>query len=253
MQRVLEKISNSPLVFLTGLIFFIGCSHTEKPLPPTPVRSSTDYQIEKHYWEDQKVTKARIDFLNLEDRLLKAESIHVKCSVKSEGVVKADLTGTLSLSTGNIVKMSYLGFFAGQDVSLNLDSNGTTLRGDVNGEVFEMDTPAALNESLIIGLTRMGLLHNLALLSGKSPPDHCHGGILKWIEVSGFKAGVDQSISNNETKSIKFSVWVANEPSADAELWITSNEKIPVQRKQTVRFAGGDMKVIERYQEFDVN
>ena len=47
-------------------------------------------------------------------------------------------------------------------------------------------TPPALNEAIVIGLTRMGHLHNIAVLTGGLPPDHSDGGAADWVRVANF-------------------------------------------------------------------
>jgi len=47
---------------------------------------------------------------------------------------------------------------------------------------FDEPVPPEVREALVIGLTRMGILHNLARLVAGVPPDRASGGVRDWVE-----------------------------------------------------------------------
>ena len=100
-----------------------------------------------------------------------------------------------------------------------------------------------LRESLILGLTRMGLLHNLAKLFSAAGPDHREGGVAEWVQV------VDIYAQRDGTLSMR--LMVADEDGGEAVLRL-DREGLPVLRTQTVEFPSGAMKVTERYARFHV-
>ncbi len=123
-------------------------------------------------------------FFALEQRLLAADTIEVSFQITSEGAVPSSLLGTLVLTRGNVMRLQAKGQFAQRPIDASLDSDGQRLVGGTTPDAIEVDTPPALHEAVVIGLTRMGLLHNLAMLTGDAGPDHAEGGVQDWVRVS---------------------------------------------------------------------
>jgi hypothetical protein len=178
----------------------------------------------------------------LEDRLLAADGIRFEFEVTAEGAIEADLRGMLEASAGE-VRLTAAGSFAGQAVDLTLLADGDRLELGNGPELDRIPTPAYLNEALVIGLTRMGILHNLARLTGGTAPDHAGGGIRDWVTVGAVTADAD---------TIAFDLTVAGEPAGSAALQIDSGGR-PVLRRQTVEFSTGQMRVVERYSAFTID
>jgi hypothetical protein len=111
-------------------------------------------------------------------------------------------------------------------------------------------TPDGLNEAIVIGMTRMGILHNLAQLVGGQPPDHMEGGVRDWARVVAIESSADEDDAGHPLLRFDFGLVVAGQPSGTASLWIDAVSRLPLRREQTVQFASGEMKVIEVY-EFD--
>ena len=99
----------------------------------------------------------------------------------------------------------------------------------------------------MIGLTRMGILHNLALMTAGQAPDHGEGGVREWVTVSDFKGG-KVTDDSREVWVRSFQITVAGAPSGSAALWIDAATGDPLRRSQTVQFETGEMKVIEEYE-----
>jgi len=197
-----------------------------QPAPPSAGDAETDPQR---------------SFDALEVRLLAARSVRVDFHVTAEGAVEVDLTGSLQLVDHDTVSLEASGSFAGQPVDLALTVGaGAFALGNRPHLLPVEDVPEHLEEALLVGLTRMGILHNLARLVSGAPPDHADGGVADWVVVDRF--GVEEGQSG----TINFELTVAGEPSGSASLEIGPNG-YPVVRRQTVQFPVGEMRVVERY------
>ena len=182
-------------------------------------------------------------FVRLEQRLLNADNVCVGFHIESSGAVVSKLTGSARfVRSGNGATVAAKGTFAGKDVDLTLESANGRLRLGRDGQ-HDDATPPALYEALVIGLTRMGLLHNLAMLSAGMPPDHGDGGVQAWVQA-------DRISSEGPDAAVEFTVVVSGQDSGVVNLHIDPRG-LPLLREQTVHFAEGAMHVVERYETFD--
>jgi hypothetical protein len=179
-------------------------------------------------------------FQVLEKGLLAASAVILDFHVIAEGVVEADLRGKLEIRSEQQTRLTASGRFGGQPVSLQLDADGEHYELDNGAGLAMAMRPAYLEEAIIIGLTRMGILHNLARLVGGVPPDHSEGGAGEWVTVDSFTTG------GADAASISFDITVAEQPAGSASLEVDSQGN-PVVRRQTVQFESGEMRVVERY------
>ena len=198
-------------------------------------------QVEVKSKEVSDVSDAQAQFAELEQRLLQAKKISMKISITSSGAVSSSLKGELSLSEPNQAHLDFKGEFAGNPVEIHLNSRGERMFGGSADKSFREDTPPALNEGIVLGLTRMGILHNLAMLSAGAPPDGTDGQIREWVQAQNFS-------TDKATKAIRFEIVVRGTPSGEVELWVDENTGFPKRRKQTVHFPEGDMEVEEVYE-----
>lgn len=183
-------------------------------------------------------TDAAGRYFEVERRLLTADHLVVDFDITSSGAVTTEITGQLRLATGNRLDLRAAGSFGGQDVQLVLRSDGTRLTGSNGTKTIDQGTPKDLNKAVVLGMTRMGLLHNLAVLSGGRPPDRAGGGVTDWISVDSHRAAADDTIT--------FDLSVSGAKTATVTLTLRG-DGLPVHRQQTVRFPGGTMTVRERY------
>ena len=165
-------------------------------------------------------------FEDLETRLLSAGTVTMDYQVTSEGAFEADIEGRLEMTGGGIVRITGVGHFGNQPVALTLDADGSTMTFGNGETISQVDVPAALNEAVITGLTRMGILHNLARLTVTAPPDHGTGGARDWVVASGF---------STDGTAITFDIFVDGQPSGSASL-IVDEKGLPVIRRQLVAF-----------------
>lgn len=184
----------------------------------------------------------------LEARLLRAPAAGIRYTIRAEGVITASLTGTLRLGAGSEVELLARGTFAEAAVTLSLRSDGRRMEGGSGERTFRGGAPPALREALVIGLTRMGLLHNLARLSAGSPPDHAEGGVSEWVRVGEVKGDDAPGLLDAGLVELGFPIFVSGKRSAEATLWMDLASGLPLRREQVVRFPNGEMRVVEEYE-----
>lgn len=175
----------------------------------------------------------------IESRLLRADRVRLSYHVTASGAVDADLRGEL-VTAGDEGTLTARGTFAGGRVRLALRTAGDTYTYGPVGGAVEAPTPAALHEALILGLTRMGILHNLARLTAGAPPEHAGGGVGEWVRVEGLR------VDSTAPVTLQFAVRVADREVGEAVL-VLGPDGLPRIRRQTVRFPEGEMHVVERY------
>ena len=174
----------------------------------------------------------------LETRLLSAEVISLDFHAVAEGAIEVDLHGRLEIEDNKKFILTATGHFANMPMELTLSATDDALSLG-NGESTQaIPRPAALKEAVLIGLTRMGILHNLAMLTAMQPPDHGDGGVQDWVVVDDF--------SLQGTADIHFAITVAGQPAGETTLQLDS-DGLPLLRRQTVKFPDGEMRVTETY------
>ena len=188
----------------------------------------------------------------LENRLVDARSVSFRFQIRAVGAVDATLTGRAVVGPGKTARIVADGSFAGSGAAIRLDADDQSIRGG-NGEArFAKASPPAIAEGLLIGLTRMGLLHNLAVLSAGSPPDRTDGSVRDWVQYAEVALKSEEPVGDTATRRFSFTVVVDGQPSAIAELWVDTATGLPVRRLQVVSFPEGEMRVLEQYSDFVV-
>jgi hypothetical protein len=191
---------------------------------------------------DDSEAPPEVVFETLEGRLLKARNVGIEFQISSSGILEVDLQGTFSMSEDGTIDLAARGDFGSQPVDLVLSTDGDTYRFGSVPDLAEAPVPGHLREALVIGFMRMGLLHNLARLTGNAPPDHAEGGAGEWVGVGPF---LPDTVPGSSTLSFRISV--AGEPAGTASLEV-SPDGYPTIRHQTVQFDAGEMRVLERYE-----
>jgi hypothetical protein len=180
------------------------------------------------------------EFRALEERLLSAGALRFDFHVTAEGVIAADLRGGLEITPGERIRLSASGDFGGQAVELSFRSDAGEMEFGNAADPKTAPAPAHLKEALLIGLTRMGILHNLARLTGARPPDHAEGGVREWVQVGAHARDAAGPAG------MSFDITVAGERAGAAVLEVDSDGR-PVRRRQSVQFPSGEMRVVEEY------
>ena len=182
-------------------------------------------------------------FDQVERGLLDAAFVEIACVVASTGAVSSSLEGSLVIREGREVTLAFTGTFADQAVDVRLESDGDRLTGQAGAVAIDQASPPALVEALVVGFTRMGILHNLARLSAGQIPDRADGGVRDFVQVSGFAR---EENSGQQGQLVRFALRVNGQPSGEASLLI-ADDGVPLQRTQRVAFPQGEMRVFERY------
>lgn len=182
-------------------------------------------------------------FADIESRLMNADSATVHFTAASSGAFAADLKGTLRLGPGNRISLYAAGTFGEDSVTLRLDSDGTRMTGGNGEQNFDRESPKALREAIVVGMTRMGLLHNLARLVAGHPPDRASGGARDWLRADSLRATDDAGSAGT---GLAFDLFVAGTRAASVALTIGEGG-LPIGRTLSVDFPEGTMHVVETY------
>ena len=181
-------------------------------------------------------------FYAVERQLLESDETVVNFHITAEGAFQADLRGRLLLQSGNRAELSAVGTFGPDSVNARLVSDGSEMRYG-NGVELIADTPVGLNESIAVGMTRMGLLHNLVRLVSNEVPDHSDGAVMDWVQVTGLSRIDDGA----DDLGIQFALVVSGTASGTALMRVDDQTGETIIREQTVQFPDGEMLVVERY------
>jgi hypothetical protein len=206
------------LVTVAALVVVIGCGTTApRAAEPAPSPAS------------------RADLASLERTLLDAPAWQADVRVRATGRFTVDLTVTVVAANDNRARIDALGTFDGKPVQVHWVSDGA--RTSTGGA-----TEPHTTEAIVLGMTRMGVLHNVAMLIMGGPgPDHAAGGAREWVVPSGEAASVDGELA--------FGLTVDGKPSGDVVVTTAATPHGPVMtaRRITVHFDEGDMSVEETY------
>lgn len=182
----------------------------------------------------------------LEALLLEDTGVILPFTVEAEGALEVALEGSMQLASGGRARLEAEGSFGGEPVTALLISDGVRMVWVDNGERHEAPAPSHLREGLVLGLSRMGVLHNLARLVSGSPPDATDGTAGEWVQITGpAHAGSDPSEPTGV--AVHFGIVVGGVPAGEATLWMDPQTGVPLLRRQEVSFPGGSMHVTERY------
>jgi hypothetical protein len=186
------------------------------------------------------------ELAQLEARLL-ADGYAVRYTVEAQGAARASIQGLLTVGQDRVT-LKADGSFADTPIAIALQSDGERMRADGGKLRLDLPTAPALAEALSVGLTRMGILHNIAVLMGGRAPDHAEGGVQTWVVARDFTAEpVDAGFEAPATgRPLSFEIVVAKERAGRATLFVDDTDH-PIVRHQVVDFPGGEMRVRETY------
>ncbi|HPG41721.1 MAG TPA: hypothetical protein PLP19_20700 [bacterium] len=225
--------------FSIGLLaVFFGCQKNNTPETSGRISAQTDS------------LRAAALFTALEDSLLAGRTFNAAFDITSQGAIVSSLQGRVALTAAQVDTIIAVGSFSGKEVHLTLKSDGSTMQYGHQNSLNTLPAPLKLNEGILIGFTRMGLLHNLAMLAFGEPPDKTDGAVRQWVTCSGFRFAPDDA--NHPGTGIFFQIYMNNKPVGEATLWLNSQSGLPARRVQTVHFDDGDMQVEEIYSELNL-
>lgn len=197
---------------------------------------------------------------DLERRLLDAERVHLVFEVESRGEVETRLRGVLVVGGDGRALLEAQGTFAGQVGVARVECDGTTLRGSSGTARLEVPCPNALGPALVLGLVRMGVLHNVARAWSAKPPDRAEAAdgqataMDAWVRTVAHRRverPADAPGATDGSDAVGFDIEVDGQAVGDATLHL-DGDGTPTLREQTVRFPGGDMRVLERYESMEI-
>jgi hypothetical protein len=186
----------------------------------------------------------------VEQWLLETAPLQIQYVVVAEGVLEAEVRGALALLGSEGLSLTADGHFAGQPQTLRLATEGQNVRVGEGDSSTVVARPPGLEEAVVIGFTRMGILHNIARLTGGATPDHMEGGVREWVQADSVAWGPREDIGGRPALAIDFNITVDGNPSGRARLYLDAETEQPLQRNQTVNFTEGDMNVTESYEIF---
>ena len=212
---------------LAVALVIAACGGTPAPPPPPPPDPFADDPIAV--------------FADLEDRLTSARWIELDADVRATGALAVELAGLVHVERERASWVKFAGAFAGGQLRGAWSSLETVdpFNVDVQQDVWA--------DALVIGTTRMGVLHNWAMVIARKDPDHGRGDPRTWVKVDGI-AWKDGSPA---TRTLTFRILVEDVPSGEASL-VLDERGLPARREQVVRFPEGEMRVVETYSRFDV-
>lgn len=185
-------------------------------------------------------------FYAMENRLIAADPGILDYRVTSSGAFTADIGGEVRLDAEE-ARLTGAGSFGGQPVDLRWERSGDRLAGGNGPATFEIEEIADLEAAVVLGITRMGILHNLARLTSGAPPDHANGAVREWIQPVDVAWTLEDPDGAGPIRyGFTFGLMVDGVRSAEVELWL-DGRGLPVRRDQTVQFPGGEMIVVEEY------
>lgn len=155
--------------------------------------------------------------------------------ITASDAVEALLEGTLTID-GDRITLATTGSFDGAPVVATMRVVDGRLLGGTHQRRFDEPVPRDLRAAILIGFTRMGLLHNLARLTAGRIPDRPDGAVRDWVAVEGV----------GWAEAFTFDIRVDGQAAGEAKLWL-DDRGLPRERRQTVRFPGGAMHVHELY------
>jgi hypothetical protein len=192
-------------------------------------------------------------FTALEKRLQDANNVTIGAVITASGAVDARVAGETQLVAGKQLRFGFRGKFMGEQWTAELFSNKTDTRWRTENDFFTGERGPELEQSILLGFTRMGLLHNVATIGSGNPPEHADGGVTEWIKVVNFTEVVDEDLKGRATQRFGFEILVDGQDSGTVTLWLDAETGMPARREQTVPFPDGEMKVVEIYRDIVLN
>lgn len=164
--------------------------------------------------------RAQALFQTMERKLLSAQPLQLEVQSRADGAVRADATSEVSV--GPATRVHTKGSFMGAPFAKD----------------FDQPTTPNLREAVIIGLSRMGFLHNAVNLSQDNGIDHGAVGARDWLEPVNFK---------RVKGGVAYALMVSGKQTSEVTLLIDSKTARPKKRDMVVHFPNGNMHVIETY------
>ncbi len=165
--------------------------------------------------------RAQSLFMTMERKLLSEQpALQLHVDSHATGAVKAD--ASTDLSVGPEVRIHSEGALMGKPLAVD----------------YDQPSNPGLRDAVIVGLARMGMLHNVVNLAQGGGIDHADKDVREWLKPVKFR---------RVKGGVAYKVTVDGKESGEATLLINAKTKLPSKRTLTVHFGNGDMKVSETY------
>lgn len=188
---------------------------------------------------EQKDLSPRQVFDRMEGSLLRQD--RVRFTVSSEGIFSSSFEGWISHEGGELAMVAD-GLWANDPVMVSAETSRDLLVLNTPTQVERIEREPFLATAVFVGISRMGVLHNLARLVAGKGPDRADGSVRQWVEARNIQ------FAGDGMRAIKFEIWVSGQKSGTATMQIDPETFLPTRRDQTVEFPSGTMNVVETYQ-----
>lgn len=205
-----------PFVFLIA-----ACTTTPAPqvVPQAPPAAQPPV-VETPAPKSSSAVPGAEAFAALEAQLLERTPLILRFHIESKGSM-------IALAKGDVIHLGD---------SFSLHAYGKLGDEKKEGDLVLEKAPEATRRTVILGMTRMGLLHNIYRLYNQQEVDP---DIDQRVEVANVTWDA-------VTRKFAFDVMFQGQKAGEAELWVNEANQ-PVQRHQVVHFPQGDMTVRESY------
>ena len=177
-------------------------------------------------------------FAALEERCLASGEVEVQFEISATGAVESLTRGALVVA-GDHVEFTAEGTFMGWPTRVEMSSAGRYVRGGDRAEEILGPTPPGFREGVLVGLTRMGLLHVVSALRSGQLPAGMNEDVRTWARARGF---------GPVTGGIQFELAVDGQPAGRAVLRLSDG--VPTVREHVIPVGDGEIKVTETYTSF---
>lgn len=169
-----------------------------------------------------RTTSPDAEFAKLESRLLATPELDMTFQLQSKGAVESASTGKLEMRERDVLIQA----------ETTIGGNKTTR----SHALTDHGAQVSQRRLLVLGMMRMGLLHNMVMLASGKPIMH---DVERSVRVKNVRW-------NAQDESFAFDVFVDGAKTAEGQLWLDRSGR-PKRRVQTVHFPNGDMQVEEQY------
>jgi hypothetical protein len=190
---------------------------------------------------------AEQSFRNFEALLARAGRFDVKAHVVSSGAIDSDLNADVGVANAGIVVIRVKGTLQGKPDEVVFRTDGIVTMVGKDGQQTRLQPGKSMRQAVQVGFARLGLWHNLLLLSHGAQPEHNTGGILEWVTVANIHYA---SPTKKGLTGLAFDVSIEGDRVGQATLWLDETTKMPVRREQSISIDGKTVNTVEEYSNF---
>jgi len=189
-------------------------------------------------------------FESLEERLLAAPVVQSESLLVAEGALSAKLRSVHTVTDEGEITVVATGTFGGKPIDLRFVSDGQRMTVTTPEGTRQRELPPDLRGGLLLGLTRMGWMHNVAMVAAGGWPDATDGHVDAFTRAVNVLGGERLEEDGRERRALTFGVEVRGSIGATAVLWLDCETGLPIERWQRVQLPQGEMHVVETYEMF---